>query len=744
MPRAGPSATLDRIGTPAGRPDPTEAAAHAGKTAVACDNPQVTAVLAGGLANVAVSLLTGLAFAWLYGLHRRGYLRAWAGAWLLTGLGLALSTSEMAFGPSWATAGFPTMLGMSGVLQLLAAYAFVERRLPRALLFVLVGLVGAGVLLPLAGVPRPESLLPSLIASVACLAGVGVVLLSTRRRSARVAAIGYLTLALHSLTFPLAAGQPDLLALGSLVAAMLQVAAFTGLLMMHYDSLTVRLEQSEARYRGLFDNALVGVFQAEPDGTILRANAALARMLGFASSGELELRGRMPDLLVDPDDWRRLSQESEDARIEGEELAFRTDSGAQVVAVVHARTTAAAPGQRRCEGVVQDVTEQRALLRERAEARRIETVGSLAGGVAHDFNNLLTVILSQLDLARIETNDAPEVAESLDAIQGAADQARRLTSQLLAYGRRQVLDPATLDLAEVMAEVAPILRRMLPENVELLVEPPERLCVVVDRSSFEQLLTNLVKNAGDALPRGGTVRVKLAEARRDDGVLDGPWTEVSLEVSDDGEGMDERTKERIFEPFFTTRQQGQGTGLGLATVKGIVAQLRGRVRVDSELGRGTTIGIVLRLRRGPASERPSGTHVSGERGGLRILVVEDQDLVRRAMVRLLKGDGHEVLEASHGEEALRVLGKQDPCDVIVSDVVMPVLGGLEMLEGLRERGSSIPVLLVTGHASCFESDRDLPVATRVLRKPFTHAQLSGALDELLESGHEREALAPPG
>jgi len=387
------------------------------------------------------------------------------------------------------------------------------------------------------------------------------------------------------------------------------------------------------------------------------------------------------------------------------------------------------------------------------QARKMEAVGRLAGGVAHDFNNLLTVMIgrSQLLLRQLTTEDP--VRPAIELIEHTAGRATDLTRQLLAFSRKQILQPTVLNLNAVVAKSGELLNRVIGEDVALLtVLDPALGCVEADPSQIEQIVVNLVMNARDAMPEGGrltleTANVELdpAYARRHVEVRPGPH--VMLAVSDTGVGMDPDTRARIFEPFFTTKGPGQGTGLGLATVYGIVKQSGGHIWVYSEPGRGTTFKIYLpRVAQvaGPVESPP--LPAPSAHGRETILLVEDETAVRDLARDILQANGYRVLEARHGSEALRICERHaGPIHLMLTDVVMPGMSGRQLAERLAPLQPTMTVLYMSGYTNNAIVHRGvLDARTAFLQKPFTPDALARKVREGLDARHEASrSLGPP-
>ncbi|MCL4215208.1 MAG: PAS domain S-box protein [Gemmatimonadales bacterium] len=387
-----------------------------------------------------------------------------------------------------------------------------------------------------------------------------------------------------------------------------------------------------------------------------------------------------------------------------------------------------------------DITDQVELQHQMEQAQKMESVGRLAGGIAHDFNNLLTVINSSAELASAGLLEGDERLGDLQAIRDAGDRAVALTRQLLAFSRRQVVRPASLDLNQVVAQSIGMLRRLIGEDIELRFQPATALGVVkADRGHVEQVIMNLAVNARDAMPRGGTLTITTADvmlevSHPDMQLAAPPGPYVMIDVTDTGVGMDAATRARVFEPFFTTKGPGKGTGLGLSTVYGIVQQGGGALFIRSEPGQGTTFRVCLpRVDAAIEVEGPS-VPMSDLGGSETILVVEDDDGVRSLASRVLGVAGYRVLAAPCGEEALRLLSQREtPVDLLLTDVVMPAMNGRELMELVRARHGDIAVIYTSGYTDDTVVRLGLvDDPTRFLAKPYTAAELRRKVRVVLE------------
>ena len=370
-------------------------------------------------------------------------------------------------------------------------------------------------------------------------------------------------------------------------------------------------------------------------------------------------------------------------------------------------------------------------------AQKMEAVGRLAGGVAHDFNNLLTVIINCSSmLAESASIGRPADLDEIEAIQTAGERARDLTRQLLAFARKQLVSPVALDPDAVVRKAEGLLRHVLREDISLEVcVQPGAWPVWSDPGQLEQVLMNLAVNARDAMPRGGRLALSVSNVcvpagGPPDGPAAGDW--VRLSVSDSGVGITSEVKAHLFEPFFTTKGPGEGTGLGLSTVYGIVTQAGGVVQVESEPGHGATFHVWLpRSSAGPHAPHEGAATAASPRGAETVLVVEDDALVRTLIVRILRGAGYEVLVAGRGDEALTLVARETRLDLLMTDVVMPGLGGCAVAQELRRLRPRLPVVFVSGYME--EALSGVPANEMALvPKPFTAEHLLGSVRALLD------------
>jgi PAS domain S-box-containing protein len=392
--------------------------------------------------------------------------------------------------------------------------------------------------------------------------------------------------------------------------------------------------------------------------------------------------------------------------------------------------------------IYEDVTRQRELQAQLQQAMKMEAMGRLAGGVAHDFNNLLTVILGNVALALGKVQPSAPVAGMLSEVNKAAERAALLTQQLLAFSRKQIIEPKVLNLNDLIADLNAMLVRLIREDIKIRILPGEALgAVKVDAGQFQQVLINLVVNARDAMPGGGKIVIETSNAELDDGYCSRhpyvkPGRFVMVAVSDTGHGMSEEVKAHIFEPFFTTKAKGGGTGLGLATTYGVVKQAEGSIEVYSEMGMGTTFKIYLPRIEEAASKSARDDRPPERPGGAEtVLIVEDETIVRDLCARVLDESGYCVLQAGNGDEAIALAtGYRERIDLLLTDVVMPGMSGRELADRLTRIHPETRVLFTSGYTdNAIVHHGVLDEDVSFIGKPYSPSALAKKVREVLDT-----------
>ena len=513
------------------------------------------------------------------------------------------------------------------------------------------------------------------------------------------------------------------------------------------------LREAEEKYRAIYENAAGGIFQATPDGRFLSANPALARILGYGSTKELMERvdaiGKQ--IYVSERRWSEYLHlmEAHDHVHDFEVQVHRKEEGPEWVSL-NARSIRDAEGRVLYhQGTMESITERKKLEAQLLQAQKMESIGTLAGGVAHDFNNILTTIMGYCSLIMMKTGKASPITGYVNQIMEAADRASGLTQSLLAFSRKQVMETKAIDVNDTIRAVEKLLRRIIGEDIELKTSPSvERLVVTVGDGQIGQLLMNLATNARDAMPEGGvlSIRTELVHMSGDfmktyDG-KEGAY--AAIEVSDTGSGMDERTKDQIFDPFFTTKEVGKGTGLGLSIVYGIVHQNKGYVNVASQPGKGTTFTIYL-----PLTEPAQGTGSLQERAELRggsevILVAEDNIQVRQILTATLSDFGYAVIEAYDGMDAVEKFNQnRQGIDLLLLDVIMPRKNGKEAYMEIKKIRPDIRTIFMSGYTGDILSKKGISrEGIPMISKPIVIEKLLRQIREILDAKPSQLSLFP--
>jgi two-component system cell cycle sensor histidine kinase/response regulator CckA len=498
------------------------------------------------------------------------------------------------------------------------------------------------------------------------------------------------------------------------------------------------LRRSEARYRTLFEKTRDAIVVVEKTTGIIRdANDAALELTGRPAR---DLIGRHVREVSDArSDTRMREVEVADEPIEFGRTVFYRPDGTERIGTL----TTVPFDDEHVFGIAHDITSELELEERFRQAQKMEAVGHLAGGVAHDFNNILVPIIGYADLALSKLGPDSEIHAELSHIKKSAERAADLTRQILAFGRRQLLEMTPLDLGRVVGSLRPMIERLIPETIRLTVAALDGPAMVVaDRAQLEQIVMNLVINAADAMPEGGSLSLTTgsavldatAAARLAPDTRPGPY--VTLAVRDDGQGMDPGTREHIFEPFFTTKAVDKGTGLGLSTVFGIVKQHEGFIDVETAPDAGTTITVYLPQNDGTAEKPAEGAAARTEpQGDETILVVEDEAVVRRLVCETLRRFGYQVLEADGPTHGLQVAAGYDGAiELLLSDVIMPEFNGRELFDQLVGDRPELRVLYMSGYSDTVIARHGvLGNGVNFLQKPFSIEDLARRVREVLDA-----------
>jgi PAS domain S-box-containing protein len=500
------------------------------------------------------------------------------------------------------------------------------------------------------------------------------------------------------------------------------------------------VRRSEAELRSLVENAPYGIGTiAIQQDKFLHANPALVKLLGYKSEGEILSLAVSRDLYVDGNAGGFHAQPTRADFFSAVEFTWKRKDGKPVIVRASGRRMSTPAGGDTIEIIAEDVTARRSLEEQLRQAQKMEALGHLAGSVAHDFNNLLGVIIGYSELLSAELGPQGAMGVKLETIKKAGVRAASLTSQLLAFSRRQVLQPRVLNLNSLVTETQKMLQRLMGEDIEqrIVLEPALRR-TKADPGQMVQVIMNLAVNARDAMPKGGKLTIETANVNFEDvtsfyGVAVPPGEYVALSVSDSGTGMDVETQAHLFEPFFTTKPAGKGTGLGLATVYGIVKQSGGYVFADSELRKGTTFKIYLPQVDQPVEAVSSQVVPAPPAESETLLVVEDERAFRELLHEGLQSKGFHVLVASNGVEALQIAEQhQGSIRVLITDVIMPQMNGPELAKSLKKVRHNTDVLYMSGYAddkvaSISASGGELTL----IQKPFFIEDLVRKIQEIL-------------
>ncbi len=512
------------------------------------------------------------------------------------------------------------------------------------------------------------------------------------------------------------------------------------------------LRRLETGFRSVVEDAPYGIYRANTAGRFLQVNPALQKMLGYESTEELLSKDLPTEIFGHSEEYQRLTELlTRTEEIKDLEMEWKRKDATPITVRCSGRRVADENGALAYfEAFAEDVTEKRILERQLRMAQKMEAIGRLSGGIAHDFNNLLGVIIGYSRVLKRELGANNPQAEHALEIEKAGQRAASLTKQLLAFSRQQVLSPAVLNLNTLAADMEKMLPQLLGEDIEVsLLLDPELGNVKADQSQIEQVIMNLAVNARDAMPMGGKLKIETSNVELDQTyVRSHPGSKlgsfVLLAVTDTGTGMDPATLTHIFEPFFTTKELGKGTGLGLATVYGIVKQSNGYIGLESTVGKGTSFQIYLPRHAGqPVVDDLKIESPENLRGTETILLVEDSEPLRKLAKTFLESRGFRVLSAESGEDALQVAARFGGAfDLLLTDVVMPGINGRILAENLLLRQPGMKVLYMSGYTDSFIAGHGvLDPGIHLLHKPFIEEVLIRKVREVIDGG-KSPALAP--
>ena len=516
------------------------------------------------------------------------------------------------------------------------------------------------------------------------------------------------------------------------------------------------LRREQHFLRAVLDSLQTGVVACDSTGTVTLFNRAARETHGLPNAPLPAMERARHYKLLSADGKTRMPDEDlplfralRGERVRDAVLVIAPSNGPARTVLVSGQPIVDDLGQSLGAVVAQhDVTEHRHLEAQLRQAQKLEAIGLLAGGIAHDFNNLLTAIMGYGQLMQNRQQEEDPAFSDTQEILKAADRAASLTRQLLAFSRQQVLDLRVLDLNAVVTDLHKMMRRLIGENIDLLTVPAANLGrIKADRGQLEQVLINLVVNARDAMPSGGKLTIETANVDLDEGYARSrielkAGRYVFVAVSDTGCGMSPEVVARIFEPFYTTKEQGKGTGLGLSTVHGIVKQSDGHIEVYSEQGTGTTFKIYLpHVEEAAEATAPPVSSAKPRHGRETILLVEDEEVIRRVITQSLESHGYHVLTAEDGSQAIAFCeGSDQPIDLLITDVVMPLMSGPQLVHRMASLRPELPVLYISGytdHALVHQGHRE--AGSAFLQKPFTPDVLARKVREVLDLGFRQAA-----
>jgi len=499
------------------------------------------------------------------------------------------------------------------------------------------------------------------------------------------------------------------------------------------------LRVSELRNRDLILHSIYGILRAQADGTFIDTNPALLRILNVHSSDHQP--GGVQDIFRFPEQYAQLMASCREfGQVHGAEAEWRRPDGGIIAVRLHLRLLSPPDPAGSVEVIVEDVTELRAMERQLRQSQKFEAVGQLAGGIAHDFNNVIGAILGWAELGLEAHGGDPQVAERFTRIREQADRAATLTRELLAFARRQVLQPRAVDLNTITSDIMGFLDKIIGKNIEVRLTTGTLEPIKADPAQIEHVLMNLCLHARDSMPNGGFLRIETETAELDDSFCRfypyvSPGSYAVLSVADTGIGMDSETREHIFEPFFAEGEQGRSRGMALAAVYGIVKQHGGFIHVYSEPGQGSLFRAYFPLAEHSNAAARAAKSAAKSSGGIRgtetILLAEDHESIREMARHTLLGLGYRVLAASDGEEALRLCENETP-DLAVLDVVMPKLSGPATAAALVRLFDRLPVVFTSGYSQENNEADGVAFVEHYLQKPYSPTALARLVREVLD------------
>jgi len=509
-----------------------------------------------------------------------------------------------------------------------------------------------------------------------------------------------------------------------------------------------KLQYSEERFRKLFEDDLSGDFIASADGRILMSNEAFKDIFG-CTSGRPEYVTNINELFLSEEDrdyfWQRIYSEQ---TLRLFEMDLKTIDNRTVTVVANVIGSFTSSGElEEVKGYIVDTTERKDLEKKLQQAQKLEAIGRLAGGLAHDFNNILTVIMGYSSILSEKSAANEPIDTEIEGIKRITQKASILTRQLLAFSRNQVLKPETVDINVLVSDVEKMLKRLITDDIQISISTAaEKGHIFVDPSKIELVLMNLVVNARDAMQGGGKISIETKNIYFDD--MDYPEADTAapgiyteLIISDTGEGIPEDHLDKIFEPFFTTKPENKGTGLGLSSVYGIVKQSGGYIRVESSLGRGTSFFLYFPVAEpDDIIEAPEVSAIVSDHGTERILVVEDEELLRNAVHSILSLRGYHVYEASNAGEALLLVEEQNlKIDLLLTDLIMPHINGDRLASRLKKTIPGFKTLVMSGYPLSVLKEKGIDLnGMEFIAKPFKAEELSRKIREILETRTVRD------